>query len=147
MTEHDTETVNMPLPHFEVERVKDLLKGQYLVRSVDVVPRGYARIGTTLLYLDGTSVDLFIVAQNSLEAPYKLTDLGETTRWVLDMQFKSWRSKKYQRLVENALELHGVTRSGGAFERPLASLDELVHNLIRLGQACIRVADLTYACR
>jgi hypothetical protein len=132
---------------FDRAHVEAALRDRSLVRSVDVVPRGHVRIGTSFLYPDGGAIDLFVVAQDPLFSTYKLTDLGQTTSWLLDVQVRPWLSKKRQRFVEDALRLYGVTQSGGAFERPLASLDELMQGIVLLGQACVRVADLTYTRR
>jgi len=77
----------------------------------------------------------------------KLTDLGQTTSWLLDVQVRPWLSKKRQRFVKDALRIHEVRQKGGALERSLPTLDVLVDGVMKLGQACVRVADLTYTRR
>ncbi|MGJ8495971.1 DUF1828 domain-containing protein, partial [Glaesserella parasuis] len=95
---------------------------------------------TGFLYPDGSSVDVFVVEESALLRTIKLSDLGQTMSWLLDVQVKPWLSKKRQRFVEDALRVHGVHQAGGALELPLASLDGLVEGVVKLGQACVRVA-------
>lgn len=118
-----------------------------MVRANDLVPRGHLRLETKFLYPDRSSVDLFVVkaSQQSLLHPHVLSDLGQTTAWLADLQVKPWQSKKRQRLLEDAIYVLGVRQNGGAletsFELNHASLEDAI---IRLGQACVRVADLSF---
>ena len=120
--------------------------GHPLVRSVDRLPKGHVRLETGFLYPDGASVDVFLVEEAPLLPSSKLSDLGQTMSWLLDVQVKPWLSKKRQRFVEDALRVYGVTQSGGALELPLEP-GKLVDGVVRLGQACVRVADLIYTRR
>ena len=57
-------------------------------------------------------------------------------------------SKKRQRFGEDALRIYDVRQAGGALETGLGGdLDDLSDAVVRLGQACLRVADLTYTRR
>jgi hypothetical protein len=118
-----------------------------LVRDVDVLPKGHLRIETGLLYPDGASIEVYLVEDASLPGGHKLTDLGQTTSWLLDVQVKPWLSKKRQRLLEDAIDLYGVRQNGGALELPLESIDQIPEGIIRLGQACLRVSDLLFTRR
>ena len=131
----------------DFDEVNCKLAGHPLVRNVDRLPRGHVRLETVFLYPDGSSVDVFLPEDGPLVPPSRLSDLGQTTGWLLDVQVKPWLSKKRQRFVEDALRLYGVVLRGGALERDLHSLDELVEGVVHLGQACVRVADLTYTRR
>ena len=125
------------------DAVKSLVDGHSLVRSIDQVRKGALRLETAFLYPDGSSVDVFLVEDDPLFPKLKLSDFGQTTSWLLDVQVKPWLSKKRQRFVEDALRTYGVEQVGGALELPLRGLDGLVEGVVKLGQACIRVADLT----
>jgi len=131
----------------KLDDIRARVAGHALVRSTDVARRGGVRLETAFLYPDGSSVDVFLRDDKPLFGSLKLTDLGQTTSWLLDVQVKPWLSKKRQRFVEDALRLHGVHQIGGALELPIASLDALIDGVVRLGQACVRVADLTYTRR
>ena len=125
--------------------IKERVEGHSLVRNVDQLPKGHVRLQTAFLYPDGSAVDVFVVEEAA--SIYKLSDLGQTTNWLLDVQVKPWLSKKRQRFVEDALHNYEVTQAGGALERALASIDLLIDGVVNLGQACVRVADLIYTRR
>lgn len=133
----------------DMQEVKNRVKGHNLVVGVDSLPRGHVRLETPFLYPDGSSVDVFLVEDENepLLPSRKLSDLGQTHSWLLDVQVRPWLSKKRQRFVEDALRLHGVEQQGGALERRLDSLDDLMDGIVHLGQACVRVADLIYTRR
>lgn len=127
-----------------------------MVRGVDIVPKGHLRLETKFQYPDRSSVDLFILKQppqgvlEGVLAPSApvLSDLGQTMSWLADMQVRPWQSKKRQQLIEDTLYVLGVRQNGGALETTCdmshANLEDAV---IRLGQACVRVADLSFTRR
>ncbi len=117
-----------------------------LVRDADQLPKGHIRIETTFKYPDGGSIELFVVEGRSTppSAPNVLSDLGQTTAWLLNLQIKPWLSKERQALINDVLEVYGVRQEGGAFEIDVASLDELEPKIVTLAQACLRIADLTF---
>ncbi len=131
----------------DLTRIQAAVAGHDLVRAVDLVPRGHVRIETELRYPDGGCIDLFVVDDGPLVEPSRLSDLGQTTEWLLHVQVKPWLSSKRQQYLEDALRLYDVTQNGGALETRLPGYDHLVTGIVRLGQACIRVADLTYTRR
>lgn len=132
----------------EIERLADQL---CMVRARDLLARGHLRLETKFLYPDRSSVDLFVVnapQQTLLAAPPLLSDLGQTTSWLADLQVKPWQSKKRQRFLEDAIYVLGVRQNGGALETTFeANHDALEDAVIRLGQACVRVADLSFTRR
>jgi hypothetical protein len=122
-----------------------------MVRGVDTVPRGHLRLETKFQYPDRSSVDLFILnpPQGVLvpSAPV-LSDLGQTMTWLADLQVRPWQSKKRQRFLEDTLYVLGVMQNGGALETTFdVNHDSLEDAVIRLGQACVRVADLSFTRR
>jgi Domain of unknown function DUF1828 len=136
-----------------LDDVRSHLKSRALVVDVDELPKGHIRIETTFKYPDGGSIELFVVSPRPsppklfVVPPRLLTDLGQTTAWLLDLQIKPWLSKKRQAMVEDVLHVHRVRQNGGAFEVDLASLDELESKVLALAQVCLRVADLTFTRR
>ena len=121
--------------------------GHALVGEVDQLPAGPVRLETAFLYPDGGALDLFVAEEGDLFPAIRLTDLGQTMSWLLDVQVKPWLSRKRQGFLEDAIRLYGVEQRGGELVRPLASLDELVPGVVQLGQACVRVSDLMFTKR
>jgi hypothetical protein len=129
--------------------VQQLVERHHLVKGVDRLPKGHLRIETGFLYPDGSSIEVFLVesAGSLFGQSLKLSDLGQTIAWLLDVQVKPWISKKRQAFLEDAIRLYRVNQEGGALEYPLESLEELPQGVVRLAQACLRVADLTFTRR
>src|SRR5690349_19618556 len=132
----------MPLP----PNIEELIAELCMVRDVDTVPRGHLRLETKFLYPDRSSVDLFVLNGPQEAIPGTrpvLSDLGQTTTWLADLLIKPWQSKKRQRFVEDALHTLDVRQNGGALEADFDPTHNALEDaLIRLGQACVRVADL-----
>jgi hypothetical protein len=131
----------------ELLDVRDRLADRSLVREVDQLEKGHIRIETAFLYPEGGSVDLFIRRDDTLFPEIRLSDLGHTMQWLLDVQVRPWLSKKRQTYLEDVLRTFDVRQEGGALEAQVASLEDLPPAVVRLGQACVRVADLYYTRR
>jgi hypothetical protein len=126
------------------------LQRRCMVKGVDVLPRGHIRIETRFLYPDGSSVDIFLVddPQQPLLPPSHLSDLGQTTSFLLHHDVKPWTSKKRRVQLEDAISLYGVNLVGGALERKISDMhDSLDEGIILLGQACVRMSDLLFTKR
>jgi hypothetical protein len=131
-----------------IEQARAIVAGHGLVRAVDQLPRGHVRFETEFLYPDRSSVDLFLVQEEPLLAPRKLSDLGQTLSWLSDLLVKPWLSKSRQALLEGALLACGARQEGGALELSIESVEhDLLPGIVLLGQACVRVADLIYTRR
>lgn len=136
-----------------LDEVQQQLEDRSIVRTIDVVPRGHIRIMTGLLYPDGTNVDVFVVNDTPMipasvtPAPLRLSDLGQTIAWLNDVGVRPWLSKKRQAFVEDVLRLYDVQQDGGELLLDLKPGDDLTVGVLRLAQACIRVADLTFTRR
>ncbi len=126
--------------------IEAVLQASALVKSVDRVNQ-YIRCETSFLYPDGSSVDVFVCPEQPL-GRYVLSDLAQTLTWLLDLQVKPRHSKRRQALLEQALledaiQLHGVTQDDdGALRLHIAEPKDLTPGILSLGQACVRVADL-----
>jgi hypothetical protein len=138
------------------DRVRSQLSGSSIVRSIDGLPRGHVRIATALQYPDGTMIDVFLRLAPLEAAAYSanpgatsvvLSDMGNTAAWLLDVGVRPWQSKKRQAFLDDALEVLGVGQRGGELTVEVKPGDELGPAVLRLGQACMRVADLTFTRR
>lgn len=128
----------------DVEQIRTRLAGNALVRSVDDVPRGPVRIETAFLYPEGSSVDLFVLDSCSADSFGRLSDVGETMDWLLDVQIQPETSPRLLEIVNQVLHSCGVTLEAGSLSVALPTIDDLPDAIVRLGQACLRVADLVY---
>jgi len=127
--------------------IRKELECKWLVHEVDQLPTGHVRIETAFRYPDGGSIEVFVLNQDPLSPPKVLSDLGQTTAWLLDMQIKPWLSKTRRAFVEDVLHIYGARQNGGAIELNFASLDELESKVIVIAQACLRISDLTFTRR
>jgi len=130
----------------DLPQVKRGIAGQVLVREVSQLPRGHIRIETALKYPDGTSVEVF-VRKVDLANELLLTDLGQTHAWLLNVQVKPWLSRKRQAFLTDALKTYGVSQEGGELTIKLNDVGQLGDGILKLAQACLRVADLCYTRR
>jgi hypothetical protein len=118
-----------------------------LVLDVDTVSRGHVRITTGFLYPEGSSMDLFLVNTEFTDGALKLTDFGSTLEWLMDLEVYPENSPAQTALLIAAARNCGVSFERGALELDLATVDELPDAIMRLGQTCLRVADLFYTTR
>lgn len=133
----------------EIAQATAILNHTPLVEAVDAVPKGHLRFATAFRYPDGSTVDLFIANRQDLLSdidPLTLTDFGNTFLWLDQLDIRPLKSARRRRLTEDVLETYGVTHAKGALSC-MVKAEDLVSGIIRLGQACIRIADLTFTQR
>lgn len=120
-----------------------------VVRSVEAPSNGHICIQTALQYPDGSYIDVFLRQDPQLRFGdmVTLSDLGQTTAWLLDLRLKPWLSEKRRRFVEDALAVYGASMRNGAIEIDLTPGEPLGPGVLRLAQACLRMADLMFTQR
>jgi hypothetical protein len=125
----------------ECEALRPLLQTFSLVQNCDVVRNGMLRIQTPFQYPDGSHIDLFL--GRDLEN-LVLTDLGQTTGYLLDLHVKPWTTKKRKTIVSDICRSIGVQQTGSEYQIRFndADVPTLPQLLVRLAQACIRVSDI-----
>jgi hypothetical protein len=118
-------------------------KSLCLVRSVDMLPKGHARIQTMLMYPDRSYIDVFVYADpdQPLLPPTVLSDLGQTTEFLLNHHVRPWTSKKRRQQLEDAVAVYGAKINGGKIELAVDG-GALQDRIILLAQACLRASDL-----
>lgn len=129
------------------EQLRAATNGFSLINEVDLLARGHLRIETHLKYPDGTSIEVFLLGKSSPAVGYFLSDLGQTTGWLMTTQVKAWLSKKRQNLLDEIIRSSGVGQQGGAFELRVTDIAQLPMAILRLAQCCSRIADLTFTKR
>jgi len=127
--------------------ISNILNGHGLVLDTSVLERGHLRLETAFRYPDGSQIDLFLAEEGPMIPAHRLTDFGNTSSWLLDLQVKPWLSSKRRKLLEQALCGLDVHLNGGALDLELPQIEHLVDGVVRLGHACIRMADLHYTRR
>ncbi len=133
----------------ELIEVKNYFKACPLVEDIDLLPKGHIRIATAFRYPDGSSVDVFIVNRPDLLSkvmPLTLTDFGNTFLWLDQMDIRPLRSSRRRRLTSDILETYSIVQAKGVLSCDV-TIQDLATGLIRLGQACIRIADLIFTHR
>jgi hypothetical protein len=120
-----------------------------LVNNCDVTNNGALRISTPFNYPNGSQIDLFLEASRDMFNDYILSDFGMTANYLLDMQIKPWAAKKRRLLIDDICSVLGVEYSAGKLQIhvTLESIAHLPQAMVRLAQACIRVADLSFTQR
>jgi len=120
-----------------------------LVQQCDIVGNGALRMLTPFRYPNGAQIDLFLEEREPLLGTFILSDLGQTTSYLLDLQVKPWASNKRRQIIEDVCRSLDVQWRGGRFQIELEGSDvaQLSPCMMRLAQACIRVSDLSFSAR
>jgi hypothetical protein len=116
-----------------------------------VIKNGMLRLSTPFRYPDGSFVDLFLGDSGDVYAPIRVTDLAQTAAYLLDVHVKPWATQKRKQIVEDVCRALAVERNDGELLVRLKaedlSTEALSDAMVRVAQACIRVADLSYTQR
>lgn len=129
--------------------IHEFIKGFSLVEECDVIQNGMMRLATPFQYPEGSNIDIFLNKSNTLFPDWILTDLGQTTAYLLNLHLKHWTTKKRKQLVSDICIALGVELDGGEFMIKLQEdhISELPQAIVRLSQACVRVSDLAFTQR
>lgn len=129
------------------EQIQTAASSFSLVKGCDVIRNGMVRLATPFQYPNGAGIDLFVGSTPDMFNKWVLTDLGQTTGWLLDLNLKLWTTEKRKQLVSDICRGLEVTQEGGQFQLVLSDLKQLPGAMVRLAQACLRVADLAFTQR
>ncbi len=139
---------------FDCDYLKILLTGLSLVKDCYRLEDGTLRMATKLRYPNGAFLDVFVHDQGdlltdgepSLYKGYVLSDMGQTALYLLDFGMEIWSTDKRKRAVAEVCESLEVEHHRGQLRVRLFSAQEseVADAFLRLSQACLRVADLSY---
>ena len=103
----------------------------------------YIRISTPFLYPNGRRVNLFVREQGGA---HQITDLGETTRWLSigAPSGSSLFTEREQGELDRVCRNRGVMYQAGHLVSSVENLEQVPDALIRLIQACLQIADISY---
>jgi hypothetical protein len=129
--------------------VENLITTTSLIKAHDTVRDGSLRLATPFCYPDGSNIDVFVRSNGELLETFEISDKGQTMAYLLDLHVKPWTSQKRKQTLADICKTLGVEQVGGAFQVILRKeeLRALPDAIIRLGQVCIRVADMAYTQR
>ncbi len=102
------------------------------------------RVRTPFLYPDGDIIDLYYSEKGGVRT---LTDLGESIRWLRSQTLSPRRSPKQHQMIADVCMNHGVEFFKGMLALRLKPTDRIADAVVRLGQACLRTADIWFTSR
>jgi hypothetical protein len=123
-----------------------ITRGLSLIRECSEIKPGLLRFSTVFKYPDGSNVDLFLRQDDgTFTEAFTLTDLGETTGYLLEMNIRPWKTQRRKKLISGICATLDVVQDGGEFKVSLASYEneKLGDAFVRLAQTCIRVSDVS----
>lgn len=109
-----------------------------LVEGIDVVGGSY-RLQTRLLYPDGSNIDVFL---SPGDKPPVMSDMGNTMTWLSHMNIKPWTTTRRREEVEAIVSSIGVVLDDGMIVSQVEGEEHESLAMIRVAQACSRIADL-----
>lgn len=120
-----------------------------LLRGVRTLKQKHLAIETGFTYPDGGSIEVYVVHDSMLADANHLTitDFGNTVNWLMNLGIKAWQGPSKRELVKQAVSPYDVTVKGAELRIEGLSLGALHDGILRLGQACLRVADISYTKR
>ena len=135
--------------HIDCSNLSELVSAIPLVQACDTIRDGILRLMTPFQYPNGESIDLFLKPTGPLFDEFVLTDLGQTTSYLLDMQVKPWATNKRRQIVEDVCRSLGVQAIGGEIQCGinLGETRDLATPMMNLAQACLRISDLAFSAR
>ncbi len=104
----------------------------------------YIRIRTPFLYPDGDVIDLFFKEEGEF---IRLTDLGETLRWLRMQTVTQRKSSKQRQLINDICLNHGIEFYRGMLMVRFKQSEDFAQAVTRLSQAALRVSDLWFTFR
>ena len=135
----------------DAAKAQSLIQSSALIRACTVMPNGALRLETTFEYPGNEYVDLFVKPAIAPEDPVVLTDYATTVAQLMGFGLDIDATEKRRQFVKDVCAQLGVFREGGEFVVTVpAPIDtQFGPSAVRLGQACVRIADLivTYRTR
>ena len=115
-----------------------------LVQECEALPDGSFRVATPLLYPDGSPVAVFYQPNIDLFSSSHLSDRGKTTALLADSQVYIEGYEKRRQILTDICRTLRVQDANGELHVTVEEGHNLADAVMRLAQACVRVADLYY---
>ena len=135
----------MPLPApLDPQALRDKLATLGLVKAYELLPDGSMRATTPLLYPDGSPIQIYQRSVEDLFQSARLGDGGRTFAFLGGAQVQMEGHEKREHLLQEVCRGLGVEHRQGELSVALYPETDVADAVIRLAQACIRIADLHY---
>jgi hypothetical protein len=126
----------------------EALREHCLVYSHRQLPRGHIRFDTKLLYPDGASIGVFVECADLLKHERRImSDFGMSFAKLAEFQVNPRHPKSRFQAIEESVRDLGVRVSGDRLVLELTQASALREDIIKLGQACLRVSYIIYSRR
>ena len=99
----------------------------------------FVRVHTPFLYPDGDEIEIFVTDDGG---KFTLSDFGETLRWLSMQRAAQKHTSKQDRLIQDVCMTHSIQLFRSTLTARCESIESLCDCILRLSQACGRVADL-----
>lgn len=131
---------NVPLACGDVDKY---ISGSPIVENCDVLRDGSLRLKTILKYPNGSNIDVILERRGDLMHPVRLSDYGNTAEFLINIGLDPWAHRKRRETIEELCHSLGVS----IVDKELSIIFDVrdpitTEAILRLGQACIRVAGL-----
>lgn len=107
-------------------------------------PRGRVRVTTPMLYPDGGVVDVFVAERGDA---WYVTDFGEALGWLQMKSDVDERSPRQMQLIQGICRTLRIELREGQLELPANALEQVGEAVLRLAQAVVQVADISFTLR
>jgi hypothetical protein len=132
---------------FDCLGIKKIIESFSLIEDCDLLKDGSLRLATPLLYPDGSNIDVFYCQPNETINSLYITDLGQTVAYLADLHiypYSKSSSKKRLNIIRDICDTLGVLEKNGELIILAPDQCDVAGAILRLAQACVRVADLCY---
>lgn len=125
-----------------IAEIEAILAGHCLVIDHDILPRQHVRIGTKLLMIDGSAIDIFMERGNLTRAEgFALSDLGQTMETLSEYGI---RPRDRKEMIRSAIDSSGVRLFDDRLVLELSESNDFAEGIITLAQACLRVSCIAF---
>ena len=128
----------------DCQTAHSLISSSIIIEDCTTLPNGLLRLQTTFEYPGHEHIDVYVRSQASSDAELILTDGGMTVGQLLGFGLDLDGTERRRQFVRGVCQQFGIRREGGQFTLLVPTPTDLYFGrmVIRLAQACSRIADL-----
>ena len=135
----------MPLPTPpDAQVLREKLSASGFVRALDTLPDGAVRLRTPLSYPDGSPIEILQRDANDMFLSARFVDGGRTFGFLGGLQVQMDGHEKREHFLQDVCQSLGVEHRNGELGVAVYPETDVADAVIRLTQACLRVADLLF---
>ncbi len=119
-----------------------------VIKACDSIDERLVRLQTVFMYPEGSYVDVFLGMHDPPTSGFHLTDMGQTLSYLADLHISVHESRECGNIAEQVCNLLNIHEKDGELFTPIREdLSDAGDAILRLSQACMRIADLQYVKR